>query len=215
MVDPENPLYSKKRSMIVEGEVVGEVEKVVTQGGNKLCKFIVTAKGKSLECLAWEANSVKAEKLKDGDKIIARGLLDIEGQSLTINRWIDKGAVKASDLRFELHALYGGKEEYERTTNAKLEDLEKQGIVRICHNERAPGLFSSFWERIEMCIKVNGVWKRKIDYCMDRLGPDSVERTLRAFFSDVDIAPGKASRFNSKKYQEVLDALVKEADGHR
>lgn len=215
MVDPENPFYSKKRSMIVEGEVVGEVEKVTTQGGTKLCKFVISSKGRSLECLAWEANSIKAEKLKDGDKVIVRGLLDVEGQSLTINRWIDKGAVKASDLKFELHALYGGKEDYERITKAKLEELESQGIVRICHNERAPGLFSCFWERIEMCIKDGGTWKRKIDYCMDKLGAEYVEKTLRAFFSERDITPGRVARFNSKKYQEVLNELVKEADGRR
>lgn len=208
-----NPFQSKKKNILIDGVIVGEVTTNTTSSGATLAKFFVEFKTKMYECLAWEDRASHVQRLKAGDKISFKGYIDLDSEQITVQRIIDKANQKKTDVLGSLHKTFGGPEEYMQKIAKIISDNEDAGLVLVLSDvEIGGGLKSGRWVQKEYCRKENGKWEEKIAYCMHWLTPEYVECALKSEFSRGDVLKGRISK---ARYLEVLNELEKEADEKR
>lgn len=179
--------------------------------GGLYCNFCIMTKEGLQACMAFDSVAEKICAFGTVDKRISLSGYTKGGEDALFIKQAEFAGdvVQTVDL---LVREYGSTEAARERLKELIVEREKNGIVLA---RRANGVM--VWRPKDTCIEIGGIWKEKIEHLMDTLGAETVTRIFREWakegIKNTDKKDARLLRFDSAGYCEMLDLLMKQAEG--
>lgn len=183
----------KRVGTSISGKLLSWVLFRHTPGKKPFATFSFFGENSLMECKAFGEIALAARDLEQGDLVQIAGRVDDEGAFVVSALYLTRKA--SAGVPVTIVQLTD-----EEKARLKLEEevRGREGLVKTAYG----------WRRKENCIVVLGRWIPKIEFVMDRLGPERATEELRELLRSSAISLVSMSRSQARTYTEWLDSKV-------
>lgn len=196
-----------KKSIQIAGRVVTELEQKRSKDGKQYVRFCVIddKTRKTYAVLGFKSlANITQEQIPVDSKVSLLGEISPSDDGTVFASTISGIDESVRETRIDyIRKHYGSEAEYNRKMAILEADYERAGFVKVRDE------IGTRWLAKDDCIMADGRWQSKIEYIMQKLGPERVTKELKKFIKTDKLIKG-LSRFEIDRYRTLLETLLDE-----